>query len=71
MVNAYKQSGNSVMNQLEIIPEIKRLLLLRKYDAAIALADEIEMPEISIKARLLCIESEKLWHENKTDTQGL
>jgi hypothetical protein len=53
------------MNQLDIIPEIKRLCGLRKYDEAISLTNRIDIPEIAVKAHLLCVESEKSWLESK------
>lgn len=47
------------INQLELIPEIKRLCNCGKYDEAFILARQIEDAVIAVKAQLLCIEHEE------------
>lgn len=49
---------NEELRQIELIPRIKELCKLGMYDDAILMCDRIENEELSIKARLLCIEHE-------------
>lgn len=47
------------MDQLKIIPEVKRLCIAGEYAKAIRLARTIYVDSIAIKAELLCIEHQK------------
>ena len=47
------------MEQIELIPEIKRLCLEGRYDEAIVMTNDIKNKDIAIKARLLCMEHEE------------
>lgn len=47
------------MDQIELIPEIKRLCRAREYDRAIELTNEIENEEIAVRAHVLCIQHER------------
>jgi len=47
------------MEQIELIPEIKRLCLEGRYDEAIVMTNDIKNKDIAIKAHLLCMEHEE------------
>ena len=57
--------------QSTLIQRIKQLCVEHKFDEAVKLTNEIEIPRIAAKAHLLCIEYEQACINNGTYKPGI